>query len=274
MAERKLTRKQKKELDARARAKNAPASAAPSRQKATGWKIPLIFIAAMAIIAGGVWFYRKETAPPPLPIRAELLPLAAASHVNLDADAEGRRFKEELIAAGRGFSPKYAKEAKVELVALQAFDAGRTDVVITALGVLRDPERRDRLLLELADVCMADCPRLPWAVFAVRNLSDYPRAVNLTHRLNARYDQCVAEGWTPAPAPMPKPDNGQDGGSDGGSGSQDAAASTGDGAGQAADQATDQAAGSPAASDASEKAADEASADRDAAATAPEGGAR
>lgn len=201
MAERRYTRRQK-----RAQAQNKSEAAqtpqkAPStrRQKATGWKVPLIFCAVILLLTGAGWLYRKVTAPPPLPINAELFDYASKAHFDLDADEEGRKFKEELISAGRGFSPAYAKDEKIAAVAGQAIDAGRLDVLVTAIGVIRDGDRRTKLLKLLAPKAMERCEDLPWAVFAVRNLThEYGTAMDLTRTLNARYEECkrtMPEGW-------------------------------------------------------------------------------
>ena len=112
---------------------------------------------------------------------------------------EYRKFKEELISAGRGFSPAYAKDEKIAAVAGQAIDAGRLDVLVTAIGVIRDGDRRTKLLKLLAPKAMERCEDLPWAVFAVRNLThEYGTAMDLTRTLNARYEECkrtMPEGW-------------------------------------------------------------------------------
>lgn len=195
MAERKLTRRQKKELAKTTRETKANSQPAPRKvgQKATGWKVPLIFCAVILVVVAVAWGYRKMTAPAPLPLRQELLTLAAEAHIDLDADEEGRRYKEELIAAGRGFSPKYLKDEKVLAIAREALERGRVDVTVTAVHVLNDTGRRDEILRLLAKRGLDDCAALPWAVFAVRNLQDYPLAVDYTNKLNPRYDMCRGE---------------------------------------------------------------------------------
>ncbi len=201
MAERRYTRRQKRALAQNRTESPAANPAQPSgrRQKATGWKVPLIFCAVILLMAGAGWLYRKVTAPPPLPINAELLEYAAKTHFDLDADEEGRKFKEELISASRGFSPAYAKDEKLAAVAGQAIDAGRMDVLVTAIGVIRDGDRRTKLLKLLASNSMKRCEDLPWAVFAARNLThEYATAMELTRTLNARYEECKREmpsGW-------------------------------------------------------------------------------
>ena len=201
MAERKYTRRQKKAARAEQQAAQNAAKPVTVRTKATGWRLPLIFCAVILLIVAAVWGWRKVTAPPPLPIPQELLSLAAQSHINLDGDDEGRRYKEELIAAGRGFSPTYIKDQKIEAIALEALDKRRIDVAVTAVQVVRDGQKRDLLLKDLATACMEECSTLPWAVFAVRNLKhDYPAALDLTRTLTARWDVCKKQPHKPAPA--------------------------------------------------------------------------
>ena len=201
MAERKYTRRQKKAARAEQQAAQNAAKPVTVRTKATGWRLPLIFCAVILLVVAAVWGWRKVTAPPPLPIPQELLSLAAQSHINLDGDDEGRRYKEELIAAGRGFSPTYIKDQKIEAIALEALDKRRIDVAVTAVQVVRDGQKRDLLLKDLATACMEECSTLPWAVFAVRNLKhDYPAALDLTRTLTARWDVCKKQPHKPAPA--------------------------------------------------------------------------
>ncbi len=179
-------------------------SAAPmpvrGTSKATGWKIPLCFCAAILVAVAAVWGWREYTAPPPLDINPRLMEIAGQSRFDLEADRQGRRYSEDLIAAGRGFAPNHVKDQQVEKVAWRALDDDRLDVVVMAVQVIRDPVRRDRLLKSLAGACMEDCAMLPWGVYAVRNLQqDYPAAVGLARGLNERWEQCLARGTPPRP---------------------------------------------------------------------------
>ncbi|MDO5537603.1 MAG: hypothetical protein Q4F72_08755, partial [Desulfovibrionaceae bacterium] len=134
------------------------------------------------------------------PIEAALLDIAGKSSFDLDADEQGRKYKEELISAGRGFSSNSAKDASLEKVAWQAMDEGRIDAVISGAHVIRDDDKRNRLLHSMTIECLRNCDMLPWAVYGVRNIrNDYPTALDLTRKLNERYAQCRAEGWTPKP---------------------------------------------------------------------------
>ncbi len=168
--------------------------------RATGWRIPLCFCAAILVAVAAVWGWRKYTAPPPLDINPRLMEIAGQSSFDLEADRQGRRYSKDLIAAGRGFAPNHVKDQQVEKVAWRALDDDRLDVVVMAVQVIRDPDRRDRLLKSLAGACMEDCAMLPWGVYAVRNLQqDYPAAVGLARGLNERWEQCLAQGTPPQP---------------------------------------------------------------------------
>lgn len=255
MAERRYTRRQKREARTAVRTPVQP-QGVQLRQKATGWRIPLIFCAVIGLICLVSWGYRKLTAPPPLPLNAELVSFASHSRINLDGDEEGRRFKEELVSAGRGFSPAYVKDNKVTSVALDALDAGRIDVLVTAVQVIRDGDKRTELLHVLAEEGMKDCNNLPWAVFAVRNLAhEYATAMDLTHTINARFEQCRREmpaGW---------PENLPAAGNAGASDQADAAAiaDTSEAAPQAAPEtASEAAAPAPAAAESAPETASEA----------------
>ncbi len=205
MADTRSSRRARRRIAARSASGGDPGKLSPRSAKATGWRVPLLFCAGIIVFAALFWGWRRLSAPPPLPIEAELLTLAGQSRLNLDADPEGRRYKDALISAGRGLDPTYIKDAKAAAIAEEALDAGRIDAGVTAIQVIRDVDRRDMLLRRLAAEAMADCRTLPWAVFAARNLiHDYPVAMGLTRKINERWEVCRRQhpGGLPAYDPV------------------------------------------------------------------------
>ncbi len=189
----------RRQAAARAAGQSEPVPAPAVGGRATGWKIPLLFCAAILIVVAFVWGWRRHAAPPALDISPALLEIAGQSRIDLEADAGGRRYREDLIAAGRGFAASDVRDRQVEAVARRAMEDGRLDVAVMGSQVLRDQGRRDELLKSLAGACMKDCAMLPWGVYAVRNMQDHAAAVELARGLNGRWEQCLAQGTPPRP---------------------------------------------------------------------------
>lgn len=71
--------------------------------KATGWKIPLLFCGVVLAIVCIVSVFRGGKAAPPA-VPAPLLRQAEAITIDLDADAEGKAWKARIASAASGFS--------------------------------------------------------------------------------------------------------------------------------------------------------------------------
>lgn len=70
--------------------------------KATGWKIPLLFCATVILIVSVVALWRYLSRPEIPTLEPGLLEQARALHIDLEADAWGRSFKNLLVdSAGR-----------------------------------------------------------------------------------------------------------------------------------------------------------------------------
>ena len=61
-----------------------------SQQKATGWKVPLLFCAVMGVAVLGTWLWRNLDKPEVPPLEPGLVAAAQTYHIDLDADPEGK----------------------------------------------------------------------------------------------------------------------------------------------------------------------------------------
>ena len=66
-----------------------------SQQKATGWKVPLLFCAVMGVAVLGTWLWRNLDKPEVPPLEPGLVAAAQTYHIDLDADPEGKPHKRE-----------------------------------------------------------------------------------------------------------------------------------------------------------------------------------
>ena len=56
-----------------------------SQQKATGWKVPLLFCAVMGVAVLGTWLWRNLDKPEVPPLEPGLVAAAQTYHIDLDA---------------------------------------------------------------------------------------------------------------------------------------------------------------------------------------------
>ena len=113
--------------------------------KATGWKIPLLFCAAAILIVSVVALWRYLSRPEIPALEPGLLEQARALHIDLEADAWGRSFKNLLVDSAAGFSGHALKDAKVELLAREAMGLGRFDGLRGSSALVYTITKRDGL---------------------------------------------------------------------------------------------------------------------------------
>ena len=165
----------------------APA-ASPRREKATGWKVPLLFCAALLGLIGLVALLRGG--PPPLPdVPAPLLEQAQSMSIKLTG-AEGEHWHNRITSDATGLEPQVNKNAKLRNLTAQALDAGRQDAACMAAVLVTDPTLRDAAFRQIFDHALAECDRLVWGVFAIRGASPEV-AARWAPELNERWTACT-----------------------------------------------------------------------------------
>ena len=160
--------------------------------KATGWKIPLLFCGVVLGSVCIVSLSRGGTATPPA-VPASLLHRAEAIAIDLDADAEGKAWKARIASAAGGFSAAQTKDANLEKLILTALEARRFDASCTAAVLIRDDSLRDALFDRILETSAAECASLPWGVLAAHGMRD-PNAQTAAHARLPRAGATCHEG--------------------------------------------------------------------------------
>ncbi len=158
--------------------------------RATGWKIPLLFCGVVLAIVALCSLLRTEPAVQVPEVPAPLLAQAKAIVIDLDATPGGALWKERITAAGTGFSSHADKDAKLTFLIRNAVEQQRFDVACTAAVLVYDDHKRDAVLEEMAQTAAKDCTALPWGVMAAHGMRD-PAVQSRTHEMLAeRWNAC------------------------------------------------------------------------------------
>lgn len=168
-----------------------------ARQKATGWKVPLLFCAViLGLVALASLWRAPRPAPPELP--QELVAQARALSIDLETP-EGRPWKERIVQAASGFVGQDVKSARLAALAAEASRQGRFDAACAAAVQAPDEARRNAAFAGVFEAAAEDCASLPWAVFAVHGVRAPELASELALALERRWRTC--QGSRPASAP-------------------------------------------------------------------------
>ena len=84
-----------------------------SQQKATGWKVPLLFCAVMGVAVLSTWLWRNLGKPEVPPLEPGLVAVAQTYHIDLEADPEGKLLRESITNASTGFATHDSKDARL-----------------------------------------------------------------------------------------------------------------------------------------------------------------
>lgn len=161
-----------------------------SPQKATGWKVPLIFCAVMGAAVLGTWLWRHLDKPDVPPLEPGLVAVAQTYHIDLDADPEGKLLRESITNASTGFASHDSKDARLAALIDKALDMGRFDAACVAAVLLFDEHKREGKLMRIARGAAGDCTTLPWGAFAARAMKDPGVQTDAHFLLNARWREC------------------------------------------------------------------------------------
>ena len=168
-----------------------------ARQKATGWKVPLLFCGAVLIVVAlGALLRTPPRQPPALP--AELTARARALVIDLETP-EGRPWKERIVSAASGFTAPEVKAERLCAVAAEAAAQGRLDAACAAAVQVSDEARRDDAFAGIFRAAAATCASLPWGVFAVHGVRGAALAESLARELEARWQVCGGAPGAPSP---------------------------------------------------------------------------
>ena len=153
-------------------------------EKATGWKVPLLFCAAIAgLTILGIQFM-PEADKPELP--PELVRKARSVIIDLD-NPDGKSWHDAIVDAASGFAPQEAKDIKLAAIFNKAMSEGRLDGACAAVVHLRDSDLRARALRDIFSFALEKCENLPWGVFAVNAENDSATAGAMARELGTAF---------------------------------------------------------------------------------------
>lgn len=159
-----------------------------ARQKATGWKVPLLFcgVIGMVVALAAAW---RTPPPPPPAVPAPLVERARALAIDLEAP-EGRAWKERIVRAASGFVPAGVKTERLARVVAEALAAHRLDAACAAAVQVPDEARRNDAFADIFRAAAKECATLPWGVFAVHGVREPELAASLARTLEQRWRAC------------------------------------------------------------------------------------
>lgn len=157
--------------------------------RATGWKIPLLFCGVILSVVGAAALFRTH-APEPPAVPETLLNEAKNIRIDLESDPEGHTWKARIASAASGFSTQADKDARLKELILTTLENKRFDASCTAAVLIRDDGLRDGLMRAIANTAAADCASLPWGVFAMHGMRDPQTQSELSELLTQRWKEC------------------------------------------------------------------------------------
>ena len=160
-----------------------------SQQKATGWKVPLLFCAVMGVAVLGTWLWRNLGKPEVPPLEPGLVAVAQTYHIDLEADPEGKLLRESITNASTGFATHDSKDTRLAALIDKSLDMGRFDAACVAAVLLFDQHKREGKLMHIARSAAKDCATLPWGAFNCRTFSQGAGIRRLSH---AHWQLCDA----------------------------------------------------------------------------------
>ena len=162
--------------------------------RATGWRMPMIFCAGLIVIFAVVYGVQRLTEEKVIPIDPSLAAIASSWKLDVESDPEGFRVKEEMATQATGFKSTEAKDARLADMGRQALERERLDLACVATVFMHRTRHREELLQDIHYRAIRDCSTMPWSVFALRNLAETsggrPIVNELITDLNNRWNAC------------------------------------------------------------------------------------
>ena len=156
--------------------------------RATGWKIPLLFCGVILSIVAVAALFRAH-APEPPAVPQALLNEAKGIRIDLESDPEGQSWKARIASAASGFSTQADKDGRLGEIVLTTAENKRFDASCTAAVLIRDDGLRDGLMRKIANAASADCASLPWGVFAMHGMRDPQTQAEASALLTQRWKE-------------------------------------------------------------------------------------
>lgn len=157
-------------------------------QKATGWLVPLLFCAAIILLAAIIKFFLPEKADLP-DIPQSLYELAKNRKIDLD-NVDGKVWKDQIVNAASGFAPKESKDAKLVIIIEKALAQKRFDAALAAAVLIKGHDVKNAALTKIFELTSSSCENAPWAVFAIHGMGKEQEAAKLINQLEIKWQEC------------------------------------------------------------------------------------
>ena len=152
--------------------------------RATGWKIPLLFCGVILSIVAVAALFRAHAPEPPA------VPQDKGIRIDLESEPEGQSWKARIASAASGFSTQADKDGRLGEIVLTTAENKRFDASCTAAVLIRDDGLRDGLMRKIANAASADCASLPWGVLAMHGMRDPQTQAEASALLTQRWKEC------------------------------------------------------------------------------------
>lgn len=172
----------------------AAVAAVASDKRATGWKIPLLFCAAMLAAVALTAQLRKDDSPVP-DVPAPLLEQARAIVIDLNQTPEGHAWKELISATAGGFIPRADKDIKIGNLVRNALEQGHFDAACTAAVLMYNDHKRDEHLVLIAQKALSQCDSLPWGVMAAKGMTNTQQTAKTHLLLTEEWQRCQKQKY-------------------------------------------------------------------------------
>lgn len=151
-------------------------------EKATGWRVPLLFSVGIAAVAGVIYLFLPG-APQPEELPTELVRRAEATRLDMDTE-RNRTWKDAILDAASGFAPQHAKDDKLLKLLRSALGEGNMDAAYAAAVQVRGHDAGELAKEEIFQAAMAQCATLAYGVYPARDHGGRAEA------LRKRWEEC------------------------------------------------------------------------------------
>lgn len=163
------------------------------QDKATGWKVPLIFCCVIlaCVCVGYLFRPSMEIIVPALP--ESLVEKARDTRIEL-SDQDPDKWKDRLVSASGGFVSAVEKDRKLSSLIGNALAARRFDVACRSAVFMSDGALREDMLGTILDKATERCDDLYWGVFAIHGSHDRSKAEKMAKILWENWEKCDKSG--------------------------------------------------------------------------------
>lgn len=158
------------------------------KEKATGWKLPLLFCCAILCFAAiANHFIPDKPDLPPLP--QTLVDQAKSTVILLDTP-ENKEWHDRIVDAASGFAERQSKDAKLGFIVGQALQTQRLDMACAALVQIHGSKEAAAARSKIFDHALQNCDNLHWALFSIKAEPSQKQAEKMAGILTSKWEEC------------------------------------------------------------------------------------